>query len=114
MAVVVDGSNAGELESTQEILKILETNAILVLFSPSVALLQIVKDAIQSVIDLPKLELIKGAPLIVSKFVQALQCITLYFPLNLPLPGYLALTIIISPPQSHCKLELERTPGTLY
>jgi hypothetical protein len=68
VAVAVHGSGV-ELESTEAILNILNTKAILLLFSASVALLQVVKDAIDSVIDLPKLKFENSVPLIVHKFV---------------------------------------------
>ena len=67
MAVAVHGIDVG-LESTQAILSLLEKNVILLLFSPSVALLKVVKSAIKTVIDLPEIKLDHNVPLIVFKF----------------------------------------------
>jgi len=68
VAVAVYGSDVG-LESTQAILSLLETNAILLLFSPSLTFLQVLKSAIGTVIDLPEVKLKDNVPLIVYKFI---------------------------------------------
>jgi hypothetical protein len=69
VAVAVYGSDVG-LESTQTIL--LETNAILLLFSPSLTFLQVLKSAIGTVIDLPEIKLKDNVPFIVYKYISFL------------------------------------------
>ena len=71
MAVAVRGSDAG-LESSEVILTLLKTNAILLLFSPSLALLQALKSAIGTPINLPKIKLEEHIPLVVYKSVLTL------------------------------------------
>jgi hypothetical protein len=93
VAVAVYGNDVG-LESTQAILSLLEKNVILLLFSPSVTLLQVVKSAIQTVIDLPEVKLDDNVPLIVFKFIFFLL-ITLSFMLILLLPGFAASIVSI-------------------
>jgi len=66
--VSIHGPDASAgLESTEDVLKLLNTHAILLLFSPSLALLQVVKKAIKTQVDLPKLKFEEGKPLIVHK-----------------------------------------------
>lgn len=70
--MAVHGSDVA-LESTQTVLSLLEKNIILLLFSPSVTLLRVVKSAIKTVIDLPEVKLDDNAPLIVFKFIFSLD-----------------------------------------
>ena len=95
MAVAVYGSGDVGLESMQAILSLLETNAILLLFSPSLILLQVLKSAIRTVIDLPEVRLEDNVPLIVFRFIFTIT-ITVKFMLILPLPGCAASIVSTS------------------
>lgn len=57
------------LESNEAVLKLLKMDTILLLFTPSQALLRVVKSVIKTSIDLPLLELPNDIPLIVHKSV---------------------------------------------
>jgi len=100
VAVAVYGQHA-ELESTDAILGLLKTEAILLLFSPSTEFLELLKTATRTQIDLPTLELEDGAPLIVYKSVSTLKLLnpqtpqlrrsaSLFQPLR---PGYASRTL---------------------
>jgi hypothetical protein len=94
VAVAVHGSGDVGLESTQAILSLLETNAILLLFSPSLILLQVLKSAIGTVIDLPEVKLEDNVPLVVYKFIFFLTIIK-FMLIFLP-PGCAASTVFTS------------------
>lgn len=64
-AAAVFGADS-RLEAT-DVIKLLKSNVILLLFSPSIDLLQSIKSAIDTILDLPRIELADGMPLIVYR-----------------------------------------------
>ena len=66
-ALSVHGPDAG-LDPV-ETLKLLRSNVILLLFSPSIDFLRSLKSAIRTVLDLPRIELEDGVPLVIYVYV---------------------------------------------